>query len=111
MKPRVKLPDNFSETVAETAGKLNIVTSQGRAVLAAAMETAMLCDSKQLDYGPTNIKAFGEQGVIVRVNDKFERLKTLYSNKRRPKNEPIDDSWFDLADYALIAITLRRGQW
>jgi hypothetical protein len=72
---------------------------------------------KQRDYGPGNINAFGEYGILVRTNDKIERLKHLIAVPRnivvgtRPENESIDDTWMDIATYALIALLLRRGQW
>lgn len=76
---------------------------------------------KQADYGPGNINAFGEFGVLVRLNDKVERLKNLTHKQeildsaippqRLPSNESIDDTWMDIATYALIALLLRRGQW
>jgi len=65
--------------------------------------------AKQKDYGPGNIMAFGELGVLVRVNDKIERLKNLHKSGKEPKNESLDDSWRDLANYGIIALMLRRG--
>lgn len=66
--------------------------------------------AKQRDYGPGNILDFGDQGVLVRANDKVARLKNLYKGNR-PQNESIDDSWVDLANYAVIAMMVRRGYW
>ena len=66
---------------------------------------------KQRDYGPGNIKAFGDFGVLVRANDKFERLKNLYKNEGEPQNEPIDDSWMDESNYGTIARMYRNGDW
>ncbi|HHW13490.1 MAG TPA: DUF1599 domain-containing protein [Firmicutes bacterium] len=64
---------------------------------------------KQHDYGPGNILAFGEFGVLVRLNDKLERLKNLYKKGVAPANESVEDSWRDAANYAIIALMLRRG--
>ena len=75
---------------------------------ALAQEIAALVCSKQHDYGPGNILAFGEFGVLVRANDKFERMKNLQG--KRPTNEAIDDTWMDIAGYALIALMLRRDK-
>ena len=63
---------------------------------------------KQHDYGHKNITDFGEFGVLVRVNDKVERLKNLYGrdNPLKPLNESIRDSWLDVAGYAVIALML-----
>lgn len=67
--------------------------------------------SKNEDYGPGNIAAFGELGVLVRASDKIERLKTLLVRKRQPNYEGIDDTWLDLANYGVIAQMVRRGWW
>jgi hypothetical protein len=55
---------------------------------------------KHADYGPGNIAAFGELGVLVRLSDKFERLKHLLLTsdatgriqlrETAPANESID---------------------
>lgn len=63
---------------------------------------------KQGDYGHGNITAFGEYGVLVRSHDKMARLKNLMTKKQTPNNESIEDSWADLANYAVIALMLRR---
>ena len=111
-----------------------------------------LFDKKQRDYGSRNIARFGEQGVLVRSSDKFERLNTLLKNPPKyvvdsanaedakfllevaeqkaagtvvkmkksqwndnlrpiPKNEPIEDTWQDISNYATIALLVRKGVW
>ena len=85
-------PTTFEEAVDEVMGELR-----------------ELMINKQRDYGHSNITDFGEYGVLVRLNDKVCRLKNLLGNKKEPKNESIDDSWIDTANYAIIAIMLRRG--
>lgn len=75
----------------------------------AEMRATMI--SKQADYGPGNIAAFGELGVLVRASDKLERLKHLITGNRTPNNESIDDAWLDLANYGIIAQMVRRGWW
>lgn len=72
------------------------------------IELRELLIEKQRDYGHRNILDFGEYGVLVRANDKIARLKNLLG-KKEPKNESIDDSWRDLANYAIIALMLRKG--
>jgi len=71
--------------------------------------------SKQLDYGPGNINnapGGAMNGVLVRMNDKMERLKNLiYHSEGEPQNESIDDSLVDIANYAVIAMMVRRGSW
>ena len=79
-----------------------------------ALEMAALLAKKQVDYGPDNINnAFGGpiNGLLVRMGDKFERLKHLYSTGTKPNFEAIEDSFKDLANYAIIAIMVERGVW
>ncbi|MBT9258176.1 MAG: DUF1599 domain-containing protein [Clostridiales bacterium] len=66
---------------------------------------------KQKDYGSGNISAFGEMGVLVRASDKVHRIKNLLGKREIPVNEPLFDSWLDLANYGLIGMLLREGLW
>ena len=71
---------------------------------------------KQIDYGPYNIwhaPGGATNGLMVRMSDKIERLKNLiYSPKsEKPKNESLEDSCVDLANYAIIALMVQRGVW
>lgn len=78
-------------------------------------ELADVLVSKQLDYGPGNINnapGSAMNGILVRMNDKMERLKNLvYHSDGEPQNESIDDSLIDIANYAVIAMMVRRGSW
>lgn len=68
---------------------------------------------KQACYGKGNIAKFGEIGTLIRANDKLERLYNLVFLNRDNKipEETVDDTWLDLADYALIALLVRNGSW
>lgn len=46
-------------------------------------------------------------GVAVRMNDKMTRIKAL-AQKGELKNEPVEDSFLDIACYAIIALILYR---
>lgn len=49
-----------------------------------------------------------DMGVYIRMNDKFNRLKSLVQNPERDQvNEPIEDLLQDIAAYAIIALCLR----
>lgn len=67
--------------------------------------------SKRHDYGPGNLSEFGEHGILVRVSDKFHRLKSLIGlgGSKVPKHEAIEDTWLDLANYAVLALILREA--
>ena len=78
---------------------------------------------KQMDYGPTNISmgtsltTEGERhlslvGLIVRINDKVQRLLNLVvKNNREAQNDPVVDAFKDLACYGIIAQIVEAGKW
>ena len=78
-------------------------------------ELGNLLISKQLDYGPGNINnAFGGpiNGLLVRMGDKFERLKNLFrEGESNAQFEPVEDSFKDLANYAVIGLMVKRNKW
>jgi len=68
--------------------------------------------AKQHDYGSDNITALGVRGVFVRMWDKINRLKTLVWMGAKPQvEETVDDTLLDIANYAIIALLVRRGEW
>ena len=79
-----------------------------------------LLASKQRDYGPYNIsRAPGGaiNGLMVRMNDKMERLKNLIYDEHGLvrdngiSHESIEDSFKDIANYAAICLMVTRGKW
>ena len=78
-------------------------------------EIGNLLITKQLDYGPGNINnAHGGpiNGLMVRIGDKFERLKNLMKKDGiKPQHESIEDSFKDLANYGVIGLMVQRGVW
>jgi len=64
---------------------------------------------KHKDYGKGNILDMGELGIAFRISEKFNRIKHLLMNGKKPSNEAVDDSWIDIAVYAVIAVLLKRG--
>lgn len=74
-----------------------------------AGETLNMFLKKHKDYGKDNILDMGELGIAFRVSEKFNRIKHLLMNGKKPNNESLDDSWKDIAVYAIIAILLRKG--
>ena len=101
---------NVQDPVDLLCIEYDIQTDMGRAALVISIENVAVLDRKQRDYGSRNISEFGEMGILMRVWDKICRLKNLMG-KENPKNESIDDSWLDMANYAIIAILVRRGIW
>ena len=78
---------------------------------------------KQMDYGPSNIamgtsldteeeKRLSKIGLIVRINDKIQRLINLVvKHNREAQNEPTIDAFKDLACYGIIAQIVEAGKW
>ena len=103
------LQGSLEDTLPE---KINIDTAE--VIMAFWQETLknfILFIQKQLDYGSGNIARFGELGVMVRANDKIERLRTLLLENREAKNEPVEDTWRDLANYGVIGLLCHLGLW
>jgi hypothetical protein len=104
---------------SQSRGHDDISTSDTTASFTAAVwevidELGNLLITKQSDYGPGNVNnAFGGpmNGLMVRIGDKFERLKNLLSNNKHTNYESVEDSFMDLANYAVIALMVKRGTW
>ncbi len=71
---------------------------------------------KNNDYGGhtdpfKNFRDFEELGILVRMSDKFARLRTALAEKRefQVSDETVEDTALDLANYALLLICYRRG--
>jgi hypothetical protein len=48
------------------------------------------------------------KGCLVRISDKYSRITQLSTKEAKVKDESIEDTLIDLANYALICIILRR---
>ena len=75
---------------------------------------AELLIKKHKDYGPRNISdAPGGplNGLRVRIHDKTARINNLIESCAEPENESLQDSFMDLANYAIIAMLVLEGKW
>ena len=94
---------------------LGIQTEMGVEMLRAACECIQLFDSKQLDYGSSNIALGGEMGVAVRLQDKVSRMRNLLLKELKGdanvNHESLEDSFKDAANYGMIGLLLKRGLW
>lgn len=81
-----------------------------------------LCLEKNKAYGKQNISKFGLDGVIIRMNDKMERLINLAFNKSvdsdklntfgvKVCDESVLDTLMDISNYANIAIMVATSEW
>lgn len=110
-------PTPSTQAVEKIAAELGLTTELAQAVLPVVLSNLLLLDEKQRNYGPHNLTKFGTFGVVVRLNDKMERVvtlsKRLQSGDLDPTRlaEPLSDSFLDLANYALIAYVLETKRW
>ena len=77
-------------------------------------ELAQLLLKKHADYGPKNIAdapGGAINGLRVRSHDKLARINHLIDSDATPENESLEDSFKDLANYAIIGLMVLRGQW
>tara|TARA_R100000781_G_scaffold74697_2_gene46500 strand:+ start:1034 stop:1372 length:339 start_codon:yes stop_codon:yes gene_type:complete len=77
---------------------------------------------KQHDYGPTNIslgrdlskkenKTKSLTGIWFRSNDKLCRVDNLLTTGFKAKNESLEDSFLDLANYSVISLLVCKDKW
>lgn len=65
---------------------------------------------KNVDYGNSVAKTFDEYGLVsflVRIEDKLNRVSTLAkksSTEQQVKDEKIEDTLLDLANYSIMAL-------
>ena len=78
-------------------------------------ELRIIMIRKHQDYGPYNIAnapGGAMNGLLVRMHDKMARLENLYYKKNdTPNYESIEDTFLDLANYAIIGLLVQRRQW
>ena len=85
-------------------------------VWAVSDELNNLLLSKHRDYGPKNISMApggAINGLRVRMWDKMARINNLLDSNRHdtPAHESLEDSFRDLANYAIISILVLKGKW
>jgi hypothetical protein len=45
------------------------------------------------------------------MHDKLARINNLVDSGKNPEHESIEDSFKDMANYAIIGLLVLRGQW
>lgn len=69
--------------------------------------------AKNKDYGNSFNKTLNEFGLlasVIRMSDKMERIKTLINTEAAVKDEKIEDTLLDLANYAVLTLTWMYGK-
>ena len=68
-------------------------------------------EAKNKDYGDSfsSLRKEFPEAILIRLGDKYNRLKALMkSGKAEVKDESIEDTLLDLANYCLMEIIERR---
>jgi hypothetical protein len=100
--------DNLSDTSIAREVHLEVHLSS------TIKELSELLLSKHKDYGPKNIsQAPGGaiNGLRVRMHDKLARINNLIDSGANPEHESLEDSFKDMANYAIIGLLVLRKQW
>jgi len=79
---------------------------------------------KMMDYGLNNVtlggdivnnnddKKFSLTGLAIRLTDKINRLRNLVvSGKQYVKDEGMEDTFIDIANYGVIGMLVGRNRW
>ena len=77
-------------------------------------EAYILLLRKHNDYGPKNIAdapGGAINGLRVRMHDKLARINNLVDSKKSPEHESLEDSFKDMANYAIIGLLVLRDKW
>lgn len=77
-------------------------------------ELMTLLLSKHKDYGPKNISESpggALNGLRVRMHDKLARINNLIDSGKDPEHESLEDSFKDMANYAIIGLLVLRDKW
>lgn len=77
-------------------------------------ELKELLIKKHIDYGPKNISDSPGgplNGLRVRMHDKLARINNLVDKGSTPQFESLEDSFKDMANYAVIALLILRNEW
>jgi len=77
-------------------------------------ELKILLLKKHIDYGPKNISDSPGgpiNGLRVRMHDKLARINNLVDENQTPNFEAIEDSFKDMANYAIIGLLVLRNEW
>ena len=62
---------------------------------------------KNKDYGNSFDKTLNEFGIVaglIRLNDKMNRVKSIYNKDVSVKDESLEDTLIDLANYAVMTL-------
>ncbi len=89
----------------------NVPGTKDKTHSAICQELTGIYKAKNADYGDSFAKLRDEipNAILVRIYDKYSRLKTLMQGAdQKVKDESIDDTLMDLANYCIMELIERR---
>ena len=104
---------NAKETLQETSDKVkepveNEFMEEYKKIVTETME---LCVKKNKDYGSSvqdTFEKFGDISYLVRITDKYNRICSLLNREGEVKDESIDDTIRDMANYSFLWLASRN---
>ena len=111
-------PETLSDLIFTA---LSLRESMTKETLKVMMRCAVLFDRKQHDYGSRNIAGWATKnqnifGVLVRLNDKIQRLanlnqKAINGDGPKVEDEKLSDTAHDICNYGAILELLLTDRW
>lgn len=92
----------------------SIVTNFESDLAGIVEDLEILLLTKHKDYGPKNISLSPGgplNGLRVRMWDKLARINNLIESGAKPEHESLQDSFKDMANYAIIGLLVLEGKW
>ena len=105
--------DEVKETLQKTLDKVkepveNEFMEEYKKIVTETME---LCIKKNKDYGSSvqdTFEKFGDISYLVRITDKYNRICSLLNGEGEIKDESIDDTIRDMANYSFLWLASRN---
>ena len=105
--------DEVKETLQKTLDKVkepveNEFMEEYKKIVTETME---LCVKKNKDYGSSvqdTFEKFGDISYLVRITDKYNRICSLLNKEGEVKDESIDDTIREMANYAFLWLASRN---
>ncbi len=73
-------------------------------------EVMDMLEKKHVMYGEKNLEKHGTEGILIRLDDKLSRLRTMESRRLRDTQESREDTAKDMIGYLLQYLRLIRKQ-
>jgi hypothetical protein len=80
------------------------------------LQMRRILETKGQDYSPAddalcNFTDFGWRGIVVRLGDKYQRLKNFAKfTLCQPNHESVEDTLLDNANYSILALIVKEDE-